>query len=122
MTERLAIDVVDKYIGDALMALFGAPPEMRGQASQALATALEMRAALYELNQQLFSGKGYALGFGIGIHTDAVVAGNIGSPQRHGISRKRLQARGDVHARLLGEVPVKGKEQLVTIHALLGRN
>ena len=52
--------VVDKYIGDALMALFGAPLEMPDQASQALDTALEMHAALEELNQRLFSGDGRA--------------------------------------------------------------
>ena len=42
--------VVDKYIGDAVMALFGAPLEMPDQAEQALLTALEMRNALTDLN------------------------------------------------------------------------
>jgi adenylate cyclase len=143
--------VVDKYVGDALMALFGAPLEMPDQAAQALATALEMRAALDELNQRLFRGKEYALGFGIGIHTDMVVAGNVGSPQRYNYTvigdgvnvASRLQtltrnpdydtdiivseatlcaSTESFRTRLLGEAPVKGKEQLVTIHALLGRS
>lgn len=142
--------VVDKYIGDALMALFGAPLEMPDQASQALDTALEMHAALEKLSQQLFSGEGYVLRFGIGIHTATVVAGNIGSPERYNYTvigdgvnvASRLQTltrRPDYdtdiivsdetlhestksfRTRLLGEVPVKGKQQPVTIHALLGR-
>ena len=143
--------VVDKYIGDALMALFGAPLEMPDQASQALETALEMQAALEELNQRLFSGEEYSLRFGIGIHTATVVAGNIGSPERYNYTvigdgvnvASRLQtltrnpdyetdiivsdetlreSTKSFRTRLLGEVPVKGKQQLVTIHALLGRN
>ena len=133
------------------MALFGVPLEMPDQASQALATALEMRAALAELNQRLFRGKDCALGFGIGIHTDTVVAGNVGSPQRYNYTvigdgvniASRLQAltrnpefgtdiivsdatlresAKSFQTRLSGDVPVKGKAQLVTIHALLGRN
>ena len=140
--------VVDKYIGDALMALFGAPLEMPDQASQALETALEMQAALEELNQRLFSGEEYALRFGIGIHTATVVAGNIGSPERYNYTvigdgvnvASRLQtltrkpdydtdiivsdetlreSTKSFRTRLLGEVPVKGKQQLVTIHAVL---
>jgi adenylate cyclase len=143
--------VVDKYIGDALMALFGAPLEMRDQASQALDTALEMQAALEELNERLFRGEEYALRFGIGIHTATVVAGNIGSPERYNYTvigdgvnvASRLQtltrkpdygtdiivsdetlreSTKSFRTRPLGEVPVKGKQQLVTIHSLLGRH
>jgi len=143
--------VVDKYIGDALMALFGAPLEMPDQASQALDTALEMHAALEELNQRLFSGEEYALRFGIGIHTGTVVAGNIGSPERYNYTvigdgvnvASRLQtltrksdydtdiiisdetlreSTKSFRTRPLGEVPVKGKQQLVKIHALLGHD
>jgi adenylate cyclase len=124
---------------------------MPNQVSQALYAALEMRAALDELNQGPFSGSTNALRFGIGIHTGTVVAGNIGSPQRYNYTvigdgvnvASRLQAltrkpdydtdiiisdatlhesTESFRTRLLGEVPVKGKQQLVTIHALLRRN
>ena len=57
---------MDKYIGDALMALFGAPLEMSDQASQAIETALEMQTALRKLNQQLFTDGEYVLRFGMG--------------------------------------------------------
>lgn len=142
--------VIDKYIGDALMALFGAPLEMPDQVVQALDTAVEMRAALAELNQRLFRGRGFSLDFGVGIHTANVVAGNIGSPQRYNYTvigdgvnvASRLQtltrdpaydtdiivsdttlreSTASFRTRSLGEVPVKGKQQPVLIHALLGR-
>ena len=141
--------VVDKYIGDALMALFGAPLEMSDQASQAIETALEMQTALRKLNQQLFTDGEYVLRFGIGIHTGTVVAGNIGSPERYNYTvigdgvnvASRLQtltrnreydtdiivsdetlreSTKSFRTKVLGEVPVKGKQQLVKIHALLG--
>ena len=75
--------VIDKYVGDALMALFGAPLEMPNQAAAALQTALGMRVALSELNRQLFPGGDYALRIGVGVHTDMVIAGNVGSPTRY---------------------------------------
>ncbi len=143
--------VVDKYIGDAVMALFGAPLEMSDQASQAIETALEMAVALKELNQRLFHGDGRALRLGIGIHTAVVVAGNIGSPERYNYTvigdgvnvASRLEAltrqpdydtdiivsaetlaesTKSFRTRVLGEVSVKGKQQLVKIHALLARD
>ena len=143
--------VVDKYIGDALMALFGAPLEMSDQASQAMETALEMQTALRKLNQQLFTDGEYVLRFGIGIHTGTVVAGNIGSPERYNYTvigdgvnvASRLQtltrnreydtdiivsdetlreSTKSFRTKLLGEVSVKGKQQLVKIHALLGHD
>ncbi len=140
--------VIDKYVGDALMALFGAPLEMPDQAGQALATALEMRVALEELNERVFQPKGFTIGFGVGIHTDTVVAGNVGSPERYNYTvigdgvnvAARLQSltrnpeyNTDIivteaslrestqrfQTRPLGEVAVKGKQQPVRIHALL---
>jgi adenylate cyclase len=141
--------VVDKYIGDALMALFGVPIEQPDQAARAMAAALEMRAALTELNRELFPDSEYALRFGIGIHTAMVVAGNIGSPQRYNYTvigdgvnaASRLQSLtrrpeyatdiivsaatlADAPSRFvtrdLGEAAVKGKEQAMVIHALIG--
>lgn len=141
--------VVDKYIGDALMALFGAPLEQPDQAARAMAAALEMRAALTELNRELFPDSEYTLRFGIGIHTATVVAGNIGSPQRYNYTvigdgvnaASRLESLtrqpeyatdiivsaatlADASSRFvtrdLGAAAVKGKEQGMVIHALLG--
>ena len=67
--------VVDKYIGDAVMAVFGAPITAADDAPRAVRTALEMAAA--------FAGGGPgALSIGVGVNTDVVVAGNMGSRTR----------------------------------------
>ncbi len=74
--------VVDKYIGDAIMAVFGAPVGQPGDTLRAVRAAVRMREALGPLNQQLMA-QGYPeLRTGIGIHTGSVVAGNIGSDKR----------------------------------------
>ncbi|MBF8270727.1 MAG: cyaA 2, partial [Gammaproteobacteria bacterium] len=74
--------VVDKYIGDAIMALFGAPLAMSDHASRAVACALEMISEL-EKNNVIFREKGWPeLAMGVGIHTGKVVVGNMGSKDR----------------------------------------
>jgi len=74
--------VIDKFIGDEIMALFGAPIRNTQCALRAVKAALGMRAALEQLNAELASEGQPALAFGIGINTANVVAGNIGSANR----------------------------------------
>ncbi len=74
--------VIDKFIGDAIMALFGAPVNQPDAAARAIAAALGMQRALAELNQELAAEGRPALGIGVGINTARVVAGNIGSARR----------------------------------------
>jgi adenylate cyclase len=74
--------VVDKYIGDAIMAVYGAPVQRPDDPLAAVRSAVAMRFALRKLNVKL-EARGLApLATGIGIHTGPVVAGNIGSEQR----------------------------------------
>ena len=76
--------LLDKFIGDALMAEFGVP-RSRGDAQEALAAvraALAMQARLEQLNQELAAQGEPPLRQGIGIHVGEVIAGNLGSSQR----------------------------------------
>jgi adenylate cyclase len=74
--------VVDKYIGDAIMAVFGAPVPKPNDAVHAVTAAVRMRQALAKLNVSLKARGLQTLRTGIGIHTGEVVAGNIGSERR----------------------------------------
>lgn len=74
--------VIDKFIGDAIMALFGAPVAQSDAADRALAAALAMEKALVQLNTELAAEGIAPLAIGIGVNTARVVAGNIGSSRR----------------------------------------
>ncbi len=73
---------VDKFIGDGIMAVFGAPLDDPDSAYHATRAALAMRTALAELNIELEAEGQKPLDIGIGIHTGEAVVGNIGSPER----------------------------------------
>jgi adenylate cyclase len=72
--------VVDKYIGDAIMALFGAPLAHADDPSRAVACALEMIEAMDTLNRSRPEAERQAIG--IGINSGRAVAGNMGSTTR----------------------------------------
>ena len=73
---------VDKYIGDALMAIWGAPLDIDDHAQRAVDTAMAMEPALLELNKNLKKDGLMELSIGIGINTGDAVVGNMGSDQR----------------------------------------
>jgi adenylate cyclase len=74
--------VIDEFIGDAILAVFGVPEKREDDAERAVACGLAMQNALMELNEEIVS-KGYPpLEMGIGINTGTVIVGNIGSELR----------------------------------------
>ena len=139
--------VVDKYIGDNIMAVFGAPVSRPDDAVRAVRAAIHMRERLVELNARFVQRGWPPLRFGIGIHTGEVVAGNIGSAKRmeytvigdavnlaSRLESKTKELKYDIliseatYARCkdvidgepAGEVHVKGREQGVQIFKVKG--
>jgi adenylate cyclase len=133
---------VDKFVGDMIMALFGAPLEDADHADHAVETALAMLAELDALNERWEAEGRPRLGIGVGINTGDMIAGNIGSEsvmsytvigdavnlgarleslnKEYGTAiiiseqtRTRLKGRYDM--RPLGTVVVKGKTEAVGI-------
>ncbi len=70
--------IVNKFLGDGFLALFGAPFHTPGAAQHAVAAARDMLSAMDNIN----AAGDWPLRIGIGIHFGEVVAGNIGSPRR----------------------------------------
>ncbi len=73
---------VDKFMGDALMAFWGAPLEAKNHPEMATLTAMEMIDAINDVNKELSSKNLPFIKAGIGINTGEVVLGNIGSRER----------------------------------------
>ena len=76
------VGTVDKFIGDAVMAFWGAPKLDQDHAYHACVAAVKAQRRMVTLNQQLRSENKPPLEVRIGLHTDAVIVGNIGSPER----------------------------------------
>jgi adenylate cyclase len=138
--------LLDKYMGDAIMAVYGAPLDQPDHALRACRTALDMLKALATLQKRWTEEGRPALNIGIGINTGDMVVGNMGSQMRFDytvmgdsvnlgsrleginkeygtniiISESTYQAVRDVlFCRELDAVRVKGKAQPVRIYELL---
>lgn len=73
---------LDKYLGDGLMALFGAPTATPDDASNALNAAVAMQRRLIGINRELRDEGFQEIGVGMGLHTGEVIVGYIGSDRR----------------------------------------
>lgn len=87
MTEMVRIifkweGVVDKYIGDAIMAVWGVPEVKPEDSYNAVRACLEMRQFMNAFNEEKSAEGKPKLGIGIGLHSGEVLAGNIGSEER----------------------------------------
>ena len=138
--------MLDKFIGDAIMAAFGIPVAHQDDADRAMRAAIAMMRELKAWNSQRIAEGRRPVDIGIGLNTDSVVSGNIGSKKRmdytivgDGVNlASRLesackqygthiliseftykQLRGTYRTRELDLVVVKGKTQPVAIHEVL---
>jgi len=139
---------LDKYVGDEIMAVWGAPLAQADHAARACYASLEMMAKLATLNEAWIARGWPALDIGVGLNSGPMVVGNMGSERRlsytvigdnvnlgarleglnklygtHIIaSEATVQAAGDLVTRELDIVRVKGKGQGVRIFEVLGRD
>lgn len=74
--------VVDKFIGDAIMAIWGAPKTTGKDAAWAVRACLEMRRGLETLNQKRIARGQPAINIGMGLHAGSAISGTIGSDER----------------------------------------
>jgi adenylate cyclase len=134
---------LDKYLGDGLMALFGAPFSLQNDAEAAVRAAVDMQKSLAEMNKA--SGKA-PLTIGIGIHTGEAVVGFLGTERRmdytaigdtvNVASRLTSQAgpgqiviSAATHSRLARPIPccplaamkLKGRAEPIDVHEVLWR-
>lgn len=136
---------LDKFIGDATMAIFNAPLLLEDHPMQAVKAAWAMKEGSSAVEQKLFERFGLVVKFGIGVHTGPAVFGNIGSKTRMDYTAigdtvntaARLESNAKpgqiliseatyafvkdrVSAVSLGEIKVKGKEQGISVYELEG--
>lgn len=133
---------LDKYIGDAIMAFWGAPVDDAEHAGHAVKAALRMHAALAELNRSLTARGWPELKIGVGLNTGPMTVGDMGSPVRkaytvmgdavnlasrlEGLTKQygvgtlvgeaTRRAVKDVVFREIDRVRVKGKDEPVSIY------
>lgn len=138
--------MLDKFIGDAIMAAFGLPVAHDDDPDRAVSAAIAMIRALFEWNDRRVDDGRPPIDMGVGLNTDLVVAGNIGSPKRmdftvigDGVNlasrlesacktyRARILVSEHTHRRLRGvyrsreidRVIVKGKTEPVAVFEIL---
>jgi len=137
---------IDKYIGDAIMAFWGAPVKRDDHAEQSVLAAQEMLEGLKEVNKTLKDrGFGLEVKIGIGINTGVATIGEIGSEKKKNYTivgdtvnlASRLESitkeyktplifseytyakiKNRINGKLLGNVKVKGREQPVDIYTV----
>jgi len=74
--------IVDKFIGDAIMAVWGVPKSTKKDANNAVKACLEMRRALADLNEKRMGRKEPPIQIGMGLHAGTAISGTIGSDER----------------------------------------
>jgi adenylate cyclase len=99
--------ILDKYIGDAIMAVFGTPFAKPEDAGNALRVANEMMQALCEFNRRQVAAGKTELHIGVGVSTGELVAGNIGSPKRQPLYSVRRNIRARARDNVASSIPIR---------------
>ncbi len=74
--------IIDKFIGDGMLVVFGIPFQTNDHATKALLSSIEMQKALFKINQKRQSEGKIPIRIGIGLHSGTVLAGNIGNKRK----------------------------------------
>ena len=136
---------IDKFIGDGVMSIFGAPIEQKDHPERAVRAALQMQKESVTLAERLMERYGRSVSFGIGLNSGPAVVGNIGSHERLDYTAigdtvnlaARLESnakpgqilvskepykrkKGTFKVTPLDAIKVKGKEHLVEIYQIEG--
>lgn len=138
---------VDKYIGDAIMGVFGSPEPLENHALSACRAALESMRRLDKLNERIERTHGRRLGMRIGVNTGDAIVGNVGSTKKRNYTvlgdavnlasrlegankefhtgiligpKTAAQLGGALVTRPVAQLKVKGKKQAVEVHELIG--
>ncbi len=137
--------MLDKFVGDCVMAVFGLPFAKNDDALRAVRTAVEIQAAVHELNQTRARAGQRTVTIGVGVNTGDVVAGNMGSSQKMDYTvigdavnlAARLEENAEggtilvtegtyqevknrVAAEKLAPISVKGKKEKVPVYSIRG--
>ena len=136
---------IDKFMGDGVMSIFGAPIEQQDHPERAVRAALQMQKESVKLAERLLERYGRSVSFGIGLNSGPAVVGNIGSHERLDYTAigdtvnlaARLESNAkpgqiliskETYERIKGTfkvtpleaIKVKGKEHLVEIYQVEG--
>ena len=137
--------MLDKFIGDATMAIFNAPNDQEDYVYQAVLAGLDMQKKGSELGKELQKEYGRTVNFGVGIHVGEAVVGNIGSSKRMDYTAigdtvntaSRIEGKsasgelliseevykileGRIKAEFKEEMSLKGKEKPVPVYSVTG--
>lgn len=136
---------LDKFVGDATMAVFNAPFDTEDYVYKAVLTAWDIAQGGKEMEKQLMERCGKQVGFGIGVNCGPAVVGNIGCEFRMDYTaigdtvntaarleanapQGRIYISGEVYERLkgritaeeVGEIPLKGKSNTICVYSVTG--